>query len=270
MTFYCKQCDRYFKWKVGLKRHQENRKTPCRKALYSCSDCNKVFVSTQSLSKHRKLYCKSKPILSRDEVNNDDNTSSVTLSNLLDALYNRDHQQIPATTPIDPSITFSDLISTLNLSSPRSTPPSQPTSTAITKREMVDDNPFDADFAEAIEQPLEIPPTQAEQNVLYCFDDMLIQWMSEVARMEGSFRNNATVKGEVERVLGGMLKDGLMSSHEHDQMIHANRLFVRLHDLIHMNMHSFNRREMIEILVDLFEMGKITKVVLIEMCMNIS
>ena len=330
MSFYCGRCDRYFRWKVGLQRHME-RKRPCRKAMYSCSDCNRVFVSTQSLGKHKTLYCKFKPVLVKEEVPAIENTSSATLSDLLDALYNRDHQHLPATTEIDPTTTFSDLLSTL-MPSPSSPPPPYDeqvlaaAAAAAAADIKQDDNPFEAAFSEAIQQqqqqqqqPADEPilysfneQHQQEQeqeqqpadkpilyrfdeqqqpadepniysffdqqqqpaddepnNILYRFDDMLMQWMNEIIRMEGNFRNTATVKGEVAKVLDRMLQDGLISMHEHGQMIYTNQLFVRLHDLIHMNMHSLNRREIMDILVNIFEMGKITKTVFVEMCINI-
>ena len=268
------------------------RKRKCRKAMYSCSDCNRMFVSTQSLGKHKTLYCKFKPLLVKEEVPVVENNTSATLSDLLDALYNRDHLQLPSTTEIDATTTFSDLLSTLM------PPPPSPSPYHDIKQE-IPNNPFEAAFSEAIQQQQQQQQEQQQQeqqqeqqqqqqqqqqqeeqqeqeqtadesnNILYCFDDMLMQWMNEIVRMEGNFRNNATVKGEVARVLDRMLQDGLLPMHEHSQMIYVNQLFVRLHDLIHMNMHTINRREIMDILVNLFEMGKITKSVLVEMCVNI-
>ena len=239
----------------------------------------------------------------KEEVVAVENTSSATLSDLLDALYNRDYEQLPPSTEIDPTTTFSDLINTLmdgNLSPP---PPYEVnnTETANNNNNKQDDNPFESAFGEAIQQQqaafdeaiqqqqqqtafgediqqqaafsegIQQPAAAQMQpnNILYRFDDMLMQWMNEVIRMEGTFKNNATIKDEVAGVLDRMLQDGLISMYEHGQMIYTNQLFVRLHDLIHMNMHALNRREIMDILVKLFEMGKITNTVLVEMCINI-
>ena len=93
--------------------------------------------------------------------------------------------------------------------------------------------------------------------------------MDEILRLEGKFKSNALVKGEVIKVVDRLLQDGLISLREHEHLAYTNELFVRLHDLINMNMHSVNRREIIDILANLFEMGKITKTVFIEICVNI-
>ena len=109
----------------------------------------------------------------------------------------------------------------------------------------------------------------AANDILYCFDDILLQWMDEILRIEGKFKSNTIVKGEVAKVVDRMLQDGLISLHEHEHLTYTNELFIRLHNLIHMNSHSIYRRDIINILANLFEMQKITKTVFIEMCVNI-
>ena len=315
------------------------RKTPCRKAMYSCSDCNNGFVSHQSLSKHKSLYCKWKPILVKEEVVVAEDSGTATLSDILDALYNRDHEQIPSDTPIDTSTTLSDLLNTLmnqydatpsppcmsvvtpqvnNVTTPNNIPFTDNTvynnnvavpvnnnyAVAAVAADDDDDfvpsftsrnnpkhctdnieplftiNPFCGEIpappapvpvpvpaaAAAIDQH---PSAAATDNILYCFDQILLQWMDEILRLEGKFANNAIVKGEVARVVDRLLQDGLLSCYEHGQLTYVSHLFIRLHDLIHMNMHTVNRREIVDILANLFEMNKISKTVFIEMCVNI-
>lgn len=338
-SFYCDQCERYFKWKVSLKRHKA-RKTPCRKAMYSCSDCNNGFVSHQSLSKHKALYCKWKPVLVKEEVVVENN-GTATLSDILDALYNRDHEQIPSDTPIDTTTTLSDLLNTLMNQYDATTfmeaampPPPPPCTQVVTTQvntittpnnnntsftdnavynnvvpinnyaaaaDAADDfvpsftsrsnpkhctdnieplftiNPFCGEIPAPVPlAPVPVPaaidqhPSAADaDNILYCFDQVLLQWMDEILQLEGKFANNAIVKGEVARVVDRLLQDGLLSCYEHGQLTYVNHLFIRLHDLIHMNMHAVNRREIVGILANLFEMNKISKTVFVEMCVNI-
>ena len=105
---------------------------------------------------------------------------------------------------------------------------------------------------------------------LQCFDGVLIAWMNEILKLEGTVRNNDIVRLEVSKVIERLLQDGLISPYEHDSLSHANTLFVRLHDLISMKVFSDNRkREVLEILIDLFEMNKITKPMFVELCLNI-
>ena len=305
MVYFCTRCDRSFKWKGSLKRHL-GRKRICRKAMYSCIDCSKPFVSHESLMKHKKLYCKFRGVKqekddststishflnaldNRDPVKEDKDDSRTTLSSLLNALDNRDSEQIPLDTVIDTATSVDELLNRLmygNLTPPMIeddqksvlvSPPAivvpptfvtpqavPPTPAAIDE----DHNPFDAAFAShalpvPFNHPVEVPTYQE-------FNDILIQWTDEILRLEGKFRHHLLVKDETFNIIDRMLQDGLISTFDHGNMMYINRLFIRLHDLIHMNISSFNRREIIEILANLFEMGKLTKTAFIELCVNI-
>ena len=72
-------------------------------------------------------------------------------------------------------------------------------------------------------------------------------------------------------VIDRMLQDGLISSHEHDDMSETNKLFVRLHDLIHLKTYTlYRKREIIDILINLFEIGRLTRSTFMELlCINI-
>ena len=287
----------------------------------------------------------------KEEVIVVENNGTATLSDILDALYNRDHEQIPSDTPIDTSTTLSDLLNTLmnqydattfmetpmpppsppcmpvvtpqvnNVTTPNNTPftdntvynnnvavPVNNYAAAAVAADDDDDfvpsftsrnnpkhctdnieplftiNPFCGEIPAPAPVPVPVPvpaaaaaidqhPSAAAaataDNILYCFDQILLQWMDEILRLEGKFANNAIVKGEVARVVDRLLQDGLLSCYEHGQLTYVNHLFIRLHDLIHMNMHAVNRREIVDILANLFEMNKISKTVFIEMCVNI-
>ena len=259
------------------------------------------------------------PTLVKEEVID---TNTTTLSSLLDAIYNRDYQQVPSTTAIDTTTSLSDLLNTLmegNQQVPATSvatttthyaPPSfcSTTTTAaaapLPVLTLFDNDDDGNDIANIYHEPLEIVPTTSAENnnnnvlehnhkaiqtstandmpndvyiqarpaandILYCFDDILLQWMDEILRIEGKFKSNTIVKGEVAKVVDRMLQDGLISLHEHEHLTYTNELFIRLHNLIHMNSHSIYRRDIINILATLFEMQKITKTVFIEMCVNI-
>ena len=66
-----------------------------------------------------------------------------------------------------------------------------------------------------------------------------------------------------------MLHEELISQHEHNNLWYTTQLFGRLHDLIYMNMPFHNRKEIVEVLTNLFELGKITKTAFLEMCINV-
>ena len=275
MSFWCNRCERSFKWKGSLKRHL-GRKRPCRKAMYSCNDCSNVFVSLESLSKHKKLYCKCR---AGKQAKKEDSTTS--LSSLLDALCNRDHQQIPLDTRIDTSTSINDLLNKLmygNLTPPRpygddlkSEPPVSvalspvmpPTPAAVDEAH----NPFDAAFANALPAPFD-QPVEVSAGSSHQFDDILVQWVYEILRIEGKFRHHLLVKDETFSIIDRMVQDGLISAYEHGNLIYINRLFMRLHDLIHMSITALNRREIIDIMLELFQVGKLTKTAFIELCVN--
>ena len=262
-----------------------------------------MFVSHESLSKHTKLYCKFRGVKqekddstatvphfldaldNRDPVKQEKENSVTSLSSLLDALYNRDSEQIPLDTKIDTSTSVNELLNRLmhgNLTPPRpygdddlKSEPALPHQLALSPIAVtpptpanVDEthNPFDAAFANALPVPFNHP---VEASTYHHFDDILIQWTNEILRIEGKFRHHLLVKDETFNIIDRMLQDGLISTYEHGDLVYINRLFIRLHDLIHMNITSLNRREIIDILANLFEMGKLTKAAFIELCVNI-
>ena len=343
--FYCNQCERSFKWKVSFKRHQERRKTPCRKPMYSCGDCSKDFTSHQSLGKHKNLYCKfrmqqptlqlsSSPFLAQSTATTATisrttmpklvkeeapvaDSSSRTLSSIIDALYRRDSNECPSTTAAPAASTsmstsINDLLDQLmngNLSPPRFSLPSWfdddqqqhqqkqqecqnqisaadkcryvpsplieqkvvPSVTeSIVHPPVLINNQYDQTAAADSSIPIDDAACNDISGLLHCFDEMLVAWMDEILRLEGKVRSNAIVKGEVAKVINRMLQDGLISDYEHESLSHTNKLFIRLHDLIYMKTFSLNRkREIVDILADLFEMHRITKSVFVELCINI-
>ena len=186
---------------------------------------------------------------------------------------------MPSDTKIDMSTSINDLLAKLVspeekkpliLTTPDipSTPIAPPTFVAPPTPAAIDSmyNPFDAAFANVLPVPFN---QSVEASTYHHFDDILSQWTNEILRIEGKFRHHLLVKDETFMIIDRMLQDGLISTYEHGNLTYINRLFIRLHDLIHMNISTISRREIIEILANLFEMGKLTKTAFIELCVNI-
>ena len=341
--FYCNRCERSFKWKVSFERHQK-RKTPCRKATYSCSDCGNFFVSQQSLIKHKNSYCKYNVVLSspslpsslgkqvkeaditaggmsntqtpcipldglpphhQDDCNelltpsgimhdvspaahpSLDNTSSTLQSTSMSDLFNHlwddnlqcwngqavsedNKHHVPTHSPATSGIGGNDDVA---MSPPTVVDPRKPrdvTHDAAATATIV--TPSGCQHQSSTETSFEPSAVHDDvNNVLRCFDEVLVAWMDEILRLEGKIRSNAMLKEEVARVIDRMLQDGLISTHEHDHMSETNKLFVRLHDLIHLKTYTPDRkREIMDILIRLFEIGRLARSAFIELlCINI-
>ena len=105
-----------------------------------------------------------------------------------------------------------------------------------------------------------------DKNIWTYFNDLLFQWGQEVVRMDGTVRYMSS-KIEVTSILDELLRDGLINPRDHSKMIYVNKLFTRLHCLVESN--PVNKREILEILLELFEMGKISKCDFIGICLQI-
>ena len=315
--------------------------------MYTCSDCGNAYVSHQSLNKHTSLYCKERiqeqqpslvksfvappssasrtmPTLVRETVVAD--SSSRTLSSLLDALYCRDSTEVGRITPapstvatsiLPTSSSINSLLSHLwngNLTPPRSSLSQESQqqkqqqqdikfwdenneskyvpcsyidknvamSVSDPRTSIVTTTVNSTTTTAAVQQSTQTPTVSVTTAsaatgcdniataVIHCFDEVLVEWMDEILCLEGKVRSNAIVKGEVAKVIDRMLEDGLISNYEHQCMLETNKLFVRLHDLIHMKTYTINRkREIIDILATLFEIGRLTKNAFVELCVNI-
>ena len=93
--------------------------------------------------------------------------------------------------------------------------------------------------------------------------------MCEIQRLEGTCKSHSLVKDEIFDILYRMLQDGLLTREEHGDLVYTSNLFIRLHDLITMYIPAHHKRSIIEILAELYEMKKITRTVLVELCVNL-
>ena len=66
-----------------------------------------------------------------------------------------------------------------------------------------------------------------------------------------------------------MLADGLLPEKDYNDLIFTSNLFIRLHDLICMYNPKLHKREVIELLIQLYNMNKITAEVLTEICIKL-
>ena len=66
-----------------------------------------------------------------------------------------------------------------------------------------------------------------------------------------------------------MLQDGLLPERDYEDLTYTSTLFMQLHDLICMYNPRFNKRKVIELLIKLYDMRRISKSVLIEICVKL-
>ena len=110
---------------------------------------------------------------------------------------------------------------------------------------------------------------QDNQEVLNHFDSILSPWLCEIQRLEDTCKSNSIVKDKILESLYRMLQYGLLSTIEYNDLTYTSKLFIKLHDLITMYLPTIHKRSVIDILTELYEMKKITRAVLIEMCVNL-
>ena len=110
---------------------------------------------------------------------------------------------------------------------------------------------------------------QNNQEVLNHFDNILTSWLCEIQRLENVCKSNSIVKDKILESLYHMLQDGLLSTIEYNDLVYTSNLFIKLHDLITVYSPAIHKRSVIDILTELYEMKKITRDVLIEMCVNL-
>ena len=112
------------------------------------------------------------------------------------------------------------------------------------------------------------PPPPPFTSMSNHFDHIMTQWTSEITHIEGKYRQHLFVRDESFKIIDGLLQSGLISSQEHENLKYVNTLFMRLCDLHRVDVR-FNRREIIYILLELYELGKFSKATFLDLCVNI-
>ena len=252
MNFSCENCDRGFRCRAGLNRHLK-RKTPCRRPMFNCVDCDKLFVSQQSLKKHKILYCK------RDAGN------KTPLSDILAKLIERDMTLNGR--PVDE---FLDIIT------------SDPVIDGDVTNHVVDNE------KPMVEQVIE--PVAPGYNGLGCdnsnvngssslpnsgstipnyFNEIVNSWISQLFMLEGKFLTNLSSHSEAFQIIDRMLQDGLITPFDHSELYYTTGLFIRLHKIHELGLVKRFHNEYIEILITLFEMKKLSREVFKLLLLNV-
>ena len=252
------KCNRKFNHKNSLRRHKNKRQNPCKPLIIECKNCVKRFSGIHSLKKHEKLYCKNR--LQTFPCLQDCIEQGGELSTPLEAdaptLIIPKHETM--CTPV-----YSTFKSELAGVEEQKNPYFSDSIHAL-----FDTIRFSPD-PEIQQQPPLPAPTQENSDILHTFDDILTSWLREVQRLEGVYISDAAIKKNVSSILSRMLQDGLLSERDYEDLTYTSTLFMQLHDLICMYNPTLNKRKVIELLIKLYDMRRISKSVLIEICVKL-
>ena len=70
-------------------------------------------------------------------------------------------------------------------------------------------------------------------------------------------------------ILSRMLEDGLLFEQEYKDLVYTTDLFVKLSSIISIYIPALHKREIIELLVKLYDMSKINANLLVEFCLKL-
>ena len=268
----CSRCTRKFNHKNSLHRHLKKRRFPCTPPVIDCEECGKGFSSVHSLKKHEKLYCKNR-----------------RLPPLADYLTQNEkgifrdlppHWTSPKSLNFNSNTSKDELLHT-------------PVYTAFSSK--LDDvaeqtNPFFSDSLQALfdtikfspannenkcldaappPPPSQADPTRENNEILNHLDDILSCWLGEVQRLEGTYTSDAIVKKDIHSILSRMLQDGLLAEQDYNNLVYTSNLFIRLHDLVGMYNPVLHKREVIGLLIKLYDMRRISECVFTEICIKL-
>ena len=300
----CNRCERFFVYKNSLRRHQQKRRRPCRPAVASCVQCGNKFTSFDSLKKHKKLYCKAEEEHNHQEQKH---LQKIDLQDFLNQLPSssspsnnnnnhdddddaRNHQQLYTSqsvaefTPSPPPNTYfhndslQELLDQINFSPMMTNNDNDNIIIADEEEEgeckAANIHAHDNDIVNVVvvddnDNEEKLQRQEDGQEVLNHFDSILTSWLYEIQRLEDTCKSHSIVKDKILESLYRMLQDGLLSTIEYNDLVYTSNLFIKLHDLITVYLPAIHKRSVIDILIELYEMKKITRAVFIEMCVNL-
>ncbi len=270
----CNRCTRVFHHKNSLHRHIKKRRYPCTPPVIDCVECGKSFSSIHSLKKHEKLYCKHRR----------------RLPPLEDYLSQKGIVRDLSPPPSPLQWTSSQSLN-FNSNTSKDGVLRTPVYTAFTSK--LDDvaeqrNPFFSDSLQALfdtikcsppaavdadnvqlpppppQSPLPAAPANESKEILNHLDDILSCWLGEVQRLEGTYNSDFTIKKDIHTILLRMLQDGVLSEQDYNSLIFTSNVFIRLHDIIGMYIPMIHKREVIGLLITLYDMRRISEEVFTE------
>ena len=124
-------------------------------------------------------------------------------------------------------------------------------------------------FASSPNVKCDNPIPTKDNDILNHFDAILTTWLREVQRLEGTCRSDVVVKEDIYAILSRMLEDGLIFEQEYKDLVYTTDLFVKLSTLISIYIPALHKREIIELLVKLYDMSKINANLLVEFCLKL-
>ena len=124
-------------------------------------------------------------------------------------------------------------------------------------------------FASSPNVKCDNPVPTKDNDILNHFDTILTTWLREVQRLEGTCRSDVVVKEDIYAILSRMLEDGLIFEQEYKDLVYTTDLFVKLSTLISIYIPALHKREIIELLVKLYDMSKINANLLVEFCLKL-
>ena len=268
MSFICDRCDRSFRWRSALARHLD-RKTLCRKADYTCTDCDGTFVTLETLGKHKLLYCRRK------------SGNCTPLSDILMKLLDQE-ENVAVSQPLDEFLDSAgdNAVEPVAVVEPDVEPVEQqcimPLMESIADPIVAEpdvnstDQPCVIPLMEPIAEPIVTCPdvkSMEQPCVMSCFDEVVSLWISQLFALEGQIR--AGSYDGAYGVINRMLEDGLITTMEHGNLLYTTRLFTRLHTIYQLGMIQECRGEYIDILVTLYDMKKLNRAAFTYLLMNV-
>ncbi len=262
--YICDRCDRGFNHKNSLRRHQYRISHPYRRAIAECENCHKMFTSIDSLKKHKRLYCKSNHLSLEDYIDQlpEQNLFTPSKQDMQPLKFEFSDPEMNTPTMVNP-------FSSSKLDDVREVP-----------------TPWFTDSVKALFDEIKFTPPHpaAEDHVstttttthiikdgelLNHLENTLKSWLHEIQRLEGTCKSDVTLKNDIYQILYRMLQDGLLKEQEYNDLMYTSKLFIKLQELINMYIPSLHKRDIIKLLLELYDMRRIDKFALIEVCNNL-